>query len=180
MWVNATPAEFEVIKELEESRSDRATAIVASAILEERLSSAITSRLQKDEKALSRLFKYSGPLGTFSSKIDLGYLMGLYGKEIYCDLNTIREIRNEFAHSLRTSGFKSQRVNDLCKNLKAFERNFLIRWRVRGRIKKQKMFTELDPKSPSINREKFVRTCQVLVALIVFSIRARRPRTPSI
>jgi hypothetical protein len=66
---------------------------------------------------MSRLFRGSGPLGNFGAKIDLGFLMGLYGREKRDDLHTIREIRNAFAHKTKTITFNSTEPKTLCKKL---------------------------------------------------------------
>jgi DNA-binding MltR family transcriptional regulator len=177
MWANMSFDEREVLEEIEASKSDRATAIVAAAILEDRLTKAIQSKLRNDKDAVSRLFRQSGPLGSFSAKIDLGYLMGLYSPEIYKDMHTIREIRNAFAHGLREKDFCSTRIGDLCRNIKNFDRNFIIQGvHRRDKIKRQAIFTRLDPDSQTFNREKFVRTCQILVLLLSLFLRKRQPR----
>jgi DNA-binding MltR family transcriptional regulator len=44
------------------------------------------------------MFDPSGPLGSFSTKIVLAFLIGMFTKESTQDLHIIREVRNEFAH----------------------------------------------------------------------------------
>jgi hypothetical protein len=41
------------------------------------------------------------PLATFSAKIRLAYALSIFGSSTRDDLDTIREIRNAFAHSTR-------------------------------------------------------------------------------
>lgn len=106
-----------------EGQSDRAAAIVGVAWVEEELEAAIKSFLQKDEKAWARLFSSSGPLGTLSSKIDLACLLGMATKVITSDLHILRQVRNDFAHSITTKdnlplSFNSQHIQDKCLALK--------------------------------------------------------------
>jgi hypothetical protein len=115
LWF-ASEEEERVFKEIEKY-TDRAAAIVAAVIIERRVEQQIVSRLHNHPKPLERLFRTSGPLGTFSAKIDLGHLMGIYGPEAYRDLVTLKDIRNSFAHNLDIVDFQSHRIRDLCANL---------------------------------------------------------------
>ena len=182
VWIAITEDERKAIEDIEATGSDRATVIVAAAIVEERLATAIKSKLHSDKEIVSHIFRVSGPLGSFSAKIDLGFLMGLYGKEAHSDLDTIKEIRNEFAHRLRSTNFNSQRVHDLCKNIKAADSNFEIapvrNAKKSGRFKKQKMFEALDDRSPTYMRERYVRASQVFVVRLSLFTRTRRPKAP--
>jgi hypothetical protein len=97
--------------------SDRAVGIIAGSALESALLHAIQRRLHNHPVALKSLFRPSGPLGPFSNKIDLGYVMGVYGKKTYRDLITIKDIRNTFAHDLSINSFSDQKIKALCANL---------------------------------------------------------------
>jgi hypothetical protein len=66
-----------IIAELEHD-SDRAAGIVGAVLVEESLTTLIRSRLIADEELLQELFRASGPLGAFSVKIKLAFLLGLY------------------------------------------------------------------------------------------------------
>jgi hypothetical protein len=100
-----------------ESGSDRAAAIVAAACVEDQLGGALQAGMERDESVLREVFRSSGPLGSFSAKISLGYLLGLYEKDMKKELDTIKEIRNLFAHRREAKGFDSQRTRDLASNL---------------------------------------------------------------
>ncbi|MGO9684145.1 MAG: MltR family transcriptional regulator [Beijerinckiaceae bacterium] len=69
--------------------------------------------LDKEEEA--DLFEDTGPLATFSARINFGYALGLYGKKVKRDLNLIREIRNAFVHSRRHIDFETPEVVELCR-----------------------------------------------------------------
>lgn len=101
-----------------EKDSDRAVGIVAAAMVEIRLTNAIQSRMHSDEAILNSLFRASGALGTFSSKIDLAFLIGIISQDAHRDLLTMKDIRNAFAHKLHIKDFCSQSVRDKCRNFK--------------------------------------------------------------
>ena len=165
---------------MEEAQSDRVAVIVSAALLDEGLTAAIQTKLHKDKAVIEKLFRPSGPLGSFSSKIDLGFAMGLYSKEIYADLVTIKNIRNEFAHGTKTKNLETQRMRDLCNNLRSYSRNFMIRGVHRkDKIKPQRIFPKLDKASPTHLRERYVRTCQVLLLFFGLFLSRRRPAKPS-
>ena len=56
-------------------------------------------------------------MGTFTTKIHLGFLVGIYGKAAHKDLLIVKDIRNAFAHSLEISSFKSDRIKSWTANL---------------------------------------------------------------
>jgi hypothetical protein len=107
------------------TQRDRGAAIIAGSMVEGHLAEAIKARFERNSNVEDKLFKGYGPLATFSAKIDLGLLVGIYNRtefgispiQFHRNLHTIREIRNEFAHNFGPITFKSQRLRDLCKNL---------------------------------------------------------------
>ena len=104
--------------------SDRATGIVAGSVTERRLEQAIVSRLRQDVPDIKRnLFRPSGPLGSFSSKIDLSYMMNLISDDAYKDLLCLKSIRNDFAHHLDFDSFDIQSIKDRCNNLQIVDRH---------------------------------------------------------
>lgn len=103
----------EMIKE-----SDRGLALYATAHIDNELESVLRKKLIGSEQHLNEIFSFNGPVGTFSAKIKLTYSLGLIDKVIMDDINTLRKIRNEFAHSAQTLSFETQKNKDLCNNLK--------------------------------------------------------------
>jgi hypothetical protein len=81
VWLYFTKASGDAfragIDEIEATQSDRAAAIVAGSFLEEHLTTRIQLRMHKNAKITKALFRPSGPLGAFATKIDLGFLMGI-------------------------------------------------------------------------------------------------------
>lgn len=102
-----------------EKQGDRAAAIVATAFLEEQLTEAIKLMLVDEPKITKSLFKGSGALAALSTKIDLGFLLRMYGRRSHRQLVTIKDIRNKFAHGARPVTFKSEGIAALCNNLPA-------------------------------------------------------------
>ena len=102
---------------------DRSVAIIGGTIVEMTLTAALKAYLHPNTKITDDLFRTTGALGTFATKIDLGFLVGLYGEDAHRDLITTKEIRNRFAHSLAVSDFNSQQIRAWCMNLKLVERH---------------------------------------------------------
>jgi DNA-binding MltR family transcriptional regulator len=157
---------------------DRAAAIVAAAFLEDHLAIALKTRFHQDEKILNETFRSSGPLGSFSAKINLAFLIGLCSQEACKELHTIKDIRNEFAHKGLTRDFNSQRVRDLANNL-TFGKKFEITIRRVGEEDDAEpgesvvVFGEEDmPKTP---REHYIKACQMLLSHLVSSNRTSPP-----
>ena len=99
------------------NETDRGCALISASFLDYRLEKLIRSYLINDEKILDNMFSYSGALGTFSSRIDMAYLLGLIGKKVNRDLHIIRKIRNEFGHNPEPISFETQSVQNRCLEL---------------------------------------------------------------
>ena len=98
--------------------SDRVAAIMASALVEHHLMSAIRTALVDsfDDNAL--FHDQGAPFGTFKARIVAGRALGLYDKHMAEDLDTIRDIRNQFAHALLSIDFENQHLADRCMSLR--------------------------------------------------------------
>jgi len=92
-------------------------AIVAASFVEDHLQRLIQSRMVSDKKVLEQMFGPNSALGSFSAKINLGFLMGIYSKNAWRELDTIRTIRNDFAHELAINSFDILSVRDRCAHL---------------------------------------------------------------
>lgn len=97
--------------------SDRGVALYATAHIDTELEQLLQKKLIGSEKHLKEILSFNGPLGTFSSKIKLSYSLGLIDKVMMDDINILRKIRNEFAHSDEAISFDTQNIKDLCCNL---------------------------------------------------------------
>jgi DNA-binding MltR family transcriptional regulator len=121
VWYLVSAEEQQAIETLN-NESDRSAGIVAATIVERRLTTSLTAFLHQNDNITSQFFRTSGPLGSFSNKIDLALLTGLCGSEAHRDLATMKDIRNAFAHSLAVTNFKSQKISALTRNLKLVEK----------------------------------------------------------
>lgn len=104
------------VVDLFHKETDRAAAILAGSYLEVLLESLLKSTFVNDP-VVEELFKGSGPLATFSSRISFSYALGLIDGEVYRDLNIIRRIRNHFAHNIQNASFEDASIRDRCGEL---------------------------------------------------------------
>jgi mannitol operon repressor len=96
--------------------SDRGTVLVYATMLDEQLKKAIDAFLV-DHSAITRLTEgFNAPIGTFSTRTLLAFGLGLISEREYNELEMIRKIRNEFAHSI-TMSFERSTVSSRCKLL---------------------------------------------------------------
>lgn len=97
--------------------TDRGAVLMSAAFLDDKLKELIQKRLVHDTKVGRRAFEFNGPLGTFASRIDFAYLLGILPKNAWKDLHLIRKIRNEFAHSAAPLTYENEKVKSLCDRL---------------------------------------------------------------
>jgi len=101
--------------------SDRGLALVAAEFfdltLERLLLARFASSFKKQPKLIKPLFEGFGPLSTFSSKISVSYAIDLLQNWMASDLDLIRRIRNEFAHSLEAKTFRDPTVSRMVGQL---------------------------------------------------------------
>jgi hypothetical protein len=186
-----------------EKGSDRSAAIMGAAFVENALQDALKSRtiglssqvtnaimgaeFAEDALALkSKTIELSsqvaneiflnGPLSSFSSKILLGFALGLYGPVVKKDLNVIRNIRNAFAHAMMPITFDSPEVADELNGLAFLE------WRHKNPpilghpASKEFSF-------PDLNRDKYENTVRLLAhSLYFFGLisNIKRPDSPKL
>jgi hypothetical protein len=97
------------------AESDRACAVLGAAMVDSRLESLYVRRLRyfKDD-----LLSERGPIGTFYSRIELAHALAWINTDVHHDLDKIRKVRNEFAHSFdHNLSFANPSITDLCNNL---------------------------------------------------------------
>jgi len=158
-----------------ESSPDRIAGIVAAAFVEDRLTTALKSRLHQEEALLERMFRSSGPLGSFAAKIDLACLVGLCSKGAYQDLNAIRRIRNEFAHDVLASSFDCDRLRDLANSLTFGER---IKITIAADQPEGREYVASPKEKPSTPRQRYIRACEMFVCCLPLFAK-RLPPPPS-
>lgn len=98
--------------------SERGSAIVCAALLDESLREIIQAKLVTLSKKKDELFDGgNAPLESSSAKIDLAYRIGLISRDEKSSFHLIRKIRNKFAHSSEEIHFDSNIVKDLISEL---------------------------------------------------------------
>lgn len=94
------------------------TAILGQALVEHELETLLRTRFKnKDETTWARLTGENGPLNTFSQKITAGHAFGFYDEITRSYLNTIKLIRNAFAHPKRLIDFDEELIAKELKNV---------------------------------------------------------------
>ncbi|HEY1171447.1 MAG TPA: MltR family transcriptional regulator [Verrucomicrobiae bacterium] len=98
--------------------SDRGAVLISATRLEEKLEllhrAHIEQKVAEPKKLLEELFRPYAPLSSFSAKIQLAHAYGLIDAEDYADLNIIRKIRNDAAHTSVEFSFEP---NDICQRI---------------------------------------------------------------
>lgn len=97
--------------------SDRGCALFAAAYLDKKLGELLKACMVQHRKMEEELFVGQNPLSSFSSRIKLAYYLGKIAPSERKDLDTIRSIRNEFAHHANLLSFDDQSIRDRCNNL---------------------------------------------------------------
>ena len=104
-----------------QAETDRGTVLIAGAYLDDLLASLLRAFFVDDPKIVNGLITIDGPLGTFATRIDLTYCLGLIRSDQHEDFHTCRKIRNLCAHSHKRISFDEQPIIDLCRNLKQIQ-----------------------------------------------------------
>lgn len=104
------------------AQSDRASAVVAASVLDELLERCLVRFIREDKKAKELMFDVYKPMSSFKAKTDLAYFLSLLSHDERSDLDTIRRIRNDFAHKFDTLTFSSPGIETLCTQLVGFRR----------------------------------------------------------
>ncbi len=107
------------------NESDRAAVVLGAAKLDLVLYQIIQAYLIPTSTGKDELLDGDSPLGTFSSKINICYRLGLIDSEFARALHLVRKIRNSFAHEVSdctlVNGAHSDRVRELCLSFRNIE-----------------------------------------------------------
>lgn len=88
---------------------------LAAAFLDSRLEKLIRKKVIGESKTVQQFLSFNGAAGTFSSRIDFCYLIGLIPKSVQADLHLIRKIRNEFGHRVEPLRFVDPEICSRCE-----------------------------------------------------------------
>lgn len=100
-----------------EKETDRGAALLGAAFLDDVLDVMLRGYFIDDPEAVNKLCGMGRPLESFGSRTHLAYCLGLLGKDVYHDVNLVREIRNDFAHR-HPANFEFPEVKAKCIRLK--------------------------------------------------------------
>jgi hypothetical protein len=114
----AVPDKFSLQGELA-GESDRSAVILLAALLDDALVFRLLAGLSFEPTAneVEHIFRFEGPLGTFSARMEVAYIFGCIEDRTYADLNVIREMRNACAHSKHTMTFSDDALVNVAKRL---------------------------------------------------------------
>lgn len=100
------------------SQTDRGAAIIAAAYVELALTTAMKCRLVNKPEEYKNWFVQEGaPFKTFNQRIIGGRALGLYAEDFEKDLHVIRDIRNQFAHTIPSLDFTNEHILKECRGL---------------------------------------------------------------
>jgi hypothetical protein len=110
---DASLAEFQ-------SAHDRIAAIMGAALVENTLVDAIKVCLDDDSNTSQLFYEDKSPFGTFYARIVAAKGFALISERLAEDLHIIRNIRNQFAHSVLCLDFKNEHIAAECEKLKRY------------------------------------------------------------
>lgn len=103
-----------------QSETDRGAAILAGSMLDQKLKDILYGFLIDCKQSKDLLDGYNAPIGTFSSRLNLSFALGLISKFEFDECSLVRKIRNEFAHKFELAfSFADKKVSSICQNFQA-------------------------------------------------------------
>ena len=125
--------------------SDAGCALLGAALLDDCLEALLRASFVNDVQVMKRLLEVNHPLGTFASRIDVGYCLGLITQDECDELHVVRKIRNYFAHQRRKMTFSKATVKDLCRNLQGISHKcYCSSCRLRVHLSKESCLKKCD------------------------------------
>jgi hypothetical protein len=99
--------------------SDQAAVLIVTAMIEKSLDDAICVHLAVVDEFIKRKvfdgdYEREGILGSNYAKVIMAHALGILPKRVVEDLNSIRIIRNTFAHGRRLLELTSEEFQDTC------------------------------------------------------------------
>lgn len=94
---------------------ERGLVLSLSAFAEDALGSLLKAFMVPSEATAQLLEGFNAPLGTFSARTKAAYALGLITKDQFQDLERLRKIRNEYAHTWRPLSLSQPKIAALVK-----------------------------------------------------------------
>src|SRR5690606_5590079 len=96
---------------------DRGLILSLAAFSEEALGELLKAFMMPSDATKQLVEGFNAPLGTFSSRIKAAYALGLITKDQFLDLERLRKIRNEFAHTWKSVSLSKPKVAALIDDM---------------------------------------------------------------
>lgn len=105
--------------------SDRACVILVASWIDRFLRIKLAQEFSKgNSNARAALFSSNGPFATFSAKLNAVFCADWIDSDVYHDLQVIRRLRNEFAHSIDSHTLHDEPFPAMVAKLRVPERQF--------------------------------------------------------
>lgn len=103
-----------------EKETERACAVLGTALVDSRLKDLFKRRLIQNQKMLVHLLDFTGPLSEFGVRIHVARALAWIDGPAAEDLQVIAKVRNRFAHVAdHTFSFASDEIKGLCAGLRS-------------------------------------------------------------
>lgn len=109
--------------------SDRACALVGSSLIDQSLTGIVLTKFGNlTKKESDKLFFDSRAiLQTMSARIEIAYALELISEIEKNNIDSVRRIRNVFAHAIRPITFENELIIKECNTLPVFESTYYIK-----------------------------------------------------
>lgn len=97
--------------------SDRGAALVAAAMLDDRLQQILYAYMIESAAAKELVSGFNAPLGTFAARASAAVALGLIEQGEFREITLIRQIRNEFGHEWSPLTFEAESIAAHVKKL---------------------------------------------------------------
>jgi hypothetical protein len=115
--LDLSSAEFAAAMNAMRDETDRGSAIIGCALVEEGLTNLLRAKIVNHDSYSALFSDKDAPFQTLKSKTVVSYALGLIYKQTSGTIDTIRNIRNQFSHALRAIGYHTAAVNSACIKL---------------------------------------------------------------
>jgi hypothetical protein len=150
-----------VMAAIETAQSPITVAILGAALVEQELETILRKKIKRtDDETWERLTGESGPLGSFWQKAELAYALKLFDDVTRDNLNSIRHIRNAFAHAKRLINFENDLVVRELRTLTIPASRNDARYRVLKRIREHKE-NDISP------QKAFANLCEAVAIVLI-------------
>lgn len=99
--------------------TDRGLALVGAAVLDDKLRATLLAFTADSPIGKKIVEGADAAIGTFSARTDACLAFGLIDSFEHSEITLIRKVRNEFAHGLHGTNFKTEPIRGYCTNLKS-------------------------------------------------------------